>query len=64
MPLKHYCESEPDAWPVRTATVIPVNERWLHLPQAATDHEKALNWALANPASDANLDLLPSYGKK
>ena len=30
-------EREPGVWMVRTAIVIPDNERWLHEPQAATD---------------------------
>lgn len=30
-------EQEPGVWLVRTATVIPDNERWLHQGQAATD---------------------------
>nr|MBP6326688.1 hypothetical protein [Dokdonella sp.] len=34
-------EQEPGVWLVRTATVIPDNERWLHTPQAAADLGKA-----------------------
>lgn len=49
-------EQEPGVWLVRTATVIPDNERWLHLPQAADDLHKALAWAQANPPIDANVD--------
>jgi hypothetical protein len=30
-------EREPGVWIVRTATVIPDNERWLHEPKAAAD---------------------------
>ncbi len=51
-------EQEPGVWLIRTATVIPDNEQWLHRPQAAADLVKALNWAQTNPASDANLDVL------
>jgi hypothetical protein len=51
-------EREPGVWIVRTATVIPDNERWLHETQAATDLHSALNWAVANPASDSNTDAL------
>ena len=47
-------EQEPGVWLVRTATVIPDNERWLHLPQHAADLEQALAWAQANPAEDAD----------
>jgi hypothetical protein len=34
-------ELEPGVWMVRTATVIPDNERWLHEPQAAGDLRSA-----------------------
>lgn len=43
-------------WLVRTATVVPDNERWLHAPAAATDLGKALQWAGANAPSDAEQD--------
>jgi len=46
-------EREPGVWMVRTATVIPDNERWLHEPQAAADLRSALAWAAANPATDS-----------
>ena len=49
-------EQEPGVWLVRTATVVPDNERWLHEPQAALDLRKALAWAEANPASDSDVD--------
>jgi hypothetical protein len=49
-------EREPGVWIVRTATVIPDNERWLHAPQAAADLQTALAWALAHPASEAATD--------
>lgn len=51
-------EREPGVWMVRTATVIPDNERWLHEPQAAADLRSALTWAAANPATDSNTDEL------
>lgn len=49
-------EREPGVWMVRTATVIPDNERWLHEPQAAADLQKALAWAGAIAPSDATAD--------
>lgn len=51
-------EQEPGVWLVRTATVIPDNERWLHQPKAAADLENALSWAQANPPADNNLDTI------
>jgi len=49
-------EQEPGVWLVRTATVIPDNERWLHEPQAATDLARALDWAKANAPRDTDMD--------
>lgn len=51
-------EREPGVWLIRTASVIPDNERWLHQPQAAADLQSALSWAQTNPATDKNVDTL------
>ncbi len=51
-------EQESGVWLVRTATVIPDNERWLHQPKAAADLENALSWAQANPPADNNVDAI------
>ena len=51
-------EHEPGVWMVRTATVMPDNERWLNEPEAAVDLQSALAWATATPASDSNTDAL------
>ncbi len=53
-------EKEAGVWLIRTATVIPDNERWLHEPQAASDLSKALAWSAQNPASDTQTDALLS----
>ena len=49
-------ESEPGVWIVRTATVIPDNERWLHEPAAAAALQAAMAWSAAHPPADAHLD--------
>jgi hypothetical protein len=49
-------EREPGVWIVRTATVIPDNERWLHESQAAADLQAALTWSGTQAASDADLE--------
>ena len=49
-------EQEPGVWLVRTATVIPDNERWLQDPLAREHLARALAWAKANPASDQATD--------
>ncbi|MAY26244.1 MAG: hypothetical protein Q8L99_00645 [Polycyclovorans sp.] len=51
-------EREPGVWLVRTATVIPDNERWLHQPQAAESLRDALAWAQSNPARDDDSEAL------
>ena len=51
-------EQETGVWLIRTATVIPDNERWLHGAQAASDLERALEWSKQHPASDAQTDTL------
>lgn len=49
-------EHEPGVWMVRTATVMPDNERWLHEPKAAADLRSALNWAAFHPANRETTD--------
>ncbi len=49
-------EQEPGVWLIRTASVIPDNERWLHHPKAAGDLSQALNWAQGHPPSDTGVD--------
>jgi hypothetical protein len=51
-------EQEPGVWLLRAATVVPDNERWLQQPAAAHDLRRALDWALAHPASDENTEAL------
>ena len=49
-------ESEPGVWMVRTATVVPDNERWLHEAKASSDLSAALDWALSHPSTGDNTD--------
>lgn len=49
-------ESEPGVWVVRTATVIPDNERWLHQPDAAADLQAAMAWSVSHPPADTDMD--------
>lgn len=49
-------EQETGVWLVRTATVIPDNERWLHATEAAAALRAALAWAQENPPSDRELE--------
>jgi hypothetical protein len=49
-------EQEAGVWLIRTATVIPDNERWLHETLPAADLARALAWSGQQPASDARTD--------
>ncbi len=49
-------EREPGVWIVRTATVIPDNERWLHEPKTAVDLQAAMAWSVAHAASDTSAE--------
>ncbi len=42
-------EQEPGVWLVRTASVVPDNERWLHEPQARGELARALQAAERTP---------------
>jgi hypothetical protein len=56
-------EYEPGVWLVRTATVVPDNERWLHAPQVAADLQAAMAWSVNHGASDAETeDRLKRFG--
>lgn len=49
-------EQEPGVWLIRTASVIPDNEGWLHEPKSANDLQQALVWAQNHPANDTNIE--------
>lgn len=51
-------EQESGVWLIRTATVMPDNERWLHEAQAASDLTRATAWSTQHPASDSKTDAL------
>jgi hypothetical protein len=49
-------ESEAGVWLIRTATVIPDNERWLHTPENIANLAKAEQWAIDNSVRTDNAD--------
>lgn len=49
-------EYETGVWMIRTASVIPDNELWLHAPQAKDDMQRALSYAAAHSPQETNLD--------
>lgn len=51
-------EREPGVWFVRTAIVIPENERWLHEPQASASLQAAMEWTVKNQPKATDLNTL------
>lgn len=49
---------EPGVWVIRTATVIPDNEKWVHTPSIKKDLAAALAWAHKTPAKATDLSKL------
>lgn len=49
---------EPGVWVIRTATVVPDNEKWLHTPAIKKDLSSALAWAQKTPAKASDLSKL------
>lgn len=45
-------QPEPGVWRIRTATVIPDNERWLHTPEMGAKLQRAMRWASENPVRE------------
>jgi len=43
-------EQEPGVWLIRTAQVVPDNERWLNQPKAREDLHRAMDWSQRHPA--------------
>lgn len=51
-------EKEPGVWLVRTASVVPDNERWLHQPQARDDLDRALEFSQRHAAEESDPQIL------
>lgn len=49
-------QPEPGVWRIRTATVIPDNERWLHTPEMQARLKEAFAWLSQNPARETTLE--------
>lgn len=46
-------------WIIRTATIIPDHEAWLHQEETKKSLKKALAWTTKNPAKGSDPDQLP-----
>ena len=57
---RHVLVEMPEAgvWVIRTATVIPDNEKWMHTPAIKKDLTAALDWAQKTPARATDLSKL------
>jgi hypothetical protein len=51
-------QREAGVWLIRTADVIPRNERWLNEPNHKAKLDSAISWAAKNRASDVNEDAI------
>ncbi len=51
---------EQGVWIIRTVTIVPDNERWLHDPATKKRLRAAISWAVNNPAKSSDLNQLPS----
>jgi len=49
-------ETAPGVWLVRTARVIPDDERWLQHSKASNDLRDALAWAQKHAPDDSSVD--------
>lgn len=44
---------EPGVWIIRTATIVPDNELWVHEPSTKKNIIKAMTWATKNPPNES-----------
>ncbi len=51
-------ELEDGVWMIKTAQVIPDNERWLHEPEFKKKLDRALEWSATHPPKETDLDAL------
>lgn len=49
---------EQGVWVIRTVTIIPDNESWMHQPSVKKELAKAIDWAVKNPAKASDPDNL------
>jgi hypothetical protein len=47
---------EEGVWMIKTAQVIPDNERWLHTPEMDAKLDEAFAWSAQHPAQASDLD--------
>jgi hypothetical protein len=55
---------EEGVWHVRTAQVIPDNEKWLHRPEVAASLDRAIKWAEEHPTRETTMAELEAIERK
>lgn len=55
-------EREPGVWLVRTASVVPDNERWLHEPRARLELDRALELSARSSARESDPEAVAALG--
>jgi hypothetical protein len=51
-------EREPGVWLIKTATVIPDDQKWFWEPEHLKKFNAAIAWAQANPPDDSTTDAI------
>lgn len=49
-------QPEPGVWRIRTATVLPDNEKWLHTPEVQATLREAFEWIETHPSQPTTLE--------
>lgn len=57
-------ETERGVWIIKTAQVIPDNERWLHTPEAKASLDRALEWASQHEPAESDLAKLARRARR
>ncbi len=55
---------EDGVWMIKTAQVIPDNERWLHEPEVKASLDRALDWAAKHPPAETDIQALAAKLKR
>jgi len=57
-------ELEEGVWMIKTAQVIPDNERWLHAQEVKKQLARSMEWFARNPPAESDLDELEAKLKR
>ena len=57
-------KTDDGVWMIRTASVVPDNEHWLHTPQAKASLDRALEWSAKNKRIETDLSRFPETPRR